>query len=143
MSQKAKDMFLKGYNCTQAVLRTVLEEKNLYFEQAPQLAAGFGGGISRRGEMCGALTGAIMAIGILTYQTEKDVSKHKGITYKKVDEFIEKFNEVHGTPICTELINIDMTDPEARKKANDDGIFKTECPKFVETAVKIVLELFP
>ncbi len=143
MSQKAKEYFSTGYNCAQAVLRAVMEEKNLYFDQAPIVAAGFGGGISRRGEMCGALTGAIMAIGMLTYQTEKDVSKHKGLTYKMVGEFLEKFNEVHETPICNELLGIDITDPEARSKANEEGLFSTICPKFVETATKIVLELFP
>jgi C_GCAxxG_C_C family probable redox protein len=143
MSEKAKEYFSTGYNCAQAVLRTVLEEKGLYFEQVPIVAAGFGGGISRRGEMCGALTGAVMAIGMLAYQTEKDVSKHKALTYKKVAEMLEKFNEFHGTPVCNELVGIDMTDAEARKKANEEGIFSTICPKFVETAVNIVLELFP
>ncbi|NHJ46579.1 MAG: C_GCAxxG_C_C family protein [Asgard group archaeon] len=143
MSDKAKDFFSTGYNCAQAVLRAVLEEKKLYFDQAPIVSAGFGGGISRRGEMCGAVTGAVMAIGMLTHETEQDVSKHKALTYQKVTELINKFNEIHETPICSELVGIDITDPEARKKASDEGIFSKICPKFVEDAAKIVLELFP
>lgn len=143
MSEEAKEYFTTGYNCAQAVLRSVLEKKKLYFEQAPIVAAGFGGGISRRGEMCGALTGAVMAIGILTSENEKDISRHKALTYEKVAEFIEKFNEIHETPICNELVGFDIRDPEARKKGNEEGVFRELCPKFVETAAKIVLELFP
>jgi C_GCAxxG_C_C family probable redox protein len=143
MSEEAKEYFTTGYNCAQAVLRSVLEKKKLYFEQAPIVAAGFGGGISRRGEMCGALTGAVMAIGILTSENEKDISRHKALTYEKVAEFIKKFNEIHETPICNELVGFDIRDPEARKKGNEEGVFRELCPKFVETAAKIVLELFP
>ncbi|NHK32650.1 MAG: C_GCAxxG_C_C family protein [Asgard group archaeon] len=143
MSEKAKEYFASGYNCAQAVLRSVLEEKNLFFDQVPIVAAGFGGGISRRGEICGALTGAVMAIGMLTFQNDVDVSKHKALTYEKVAEFINKFNEFHDTPICNELIGFDIRDPEAREKGNEEGVFREICPKFVETAVKIVLELFP
>lgn len=141
--KKAKEYFTSGYNCAQAVSRAVLEYKELSFEELAIISAGFGGGISRRGEICGAVTGAIMAIGMLTSQTEKDVSKHKAATYKKVAEFIDKFNEIHETPICNNLIGFDIRDPDARQKGNDEGVFRKICPKFLETATKIVLELFP
>ncbi len=141
--KKAREIFLGNYNCAQAVFRTILEEKELYFDQAPNVAAGFGGGISRRGELCGALTGAIMAIGVIQGQKFVDPGEHKNQTYKSVGEFIEKFNVIHGTPICNELVGYDIRDPEARKIASDKGVFSTICPKFVEDAVKIILEMFP
>ncbi|MGC9779150.1 MAG: C_GCAxxG_C_C family protein [Candidatus Heimdallarchaeota archaeon] len=139
----AKDYFATGYNCAQAVLRTVLEHKGLYFNEAPMVAAGFGGGISRRGEICGTLTGAIMAIGVIHEQTIDDRSELKAATYKSTAELIEKFSEIHDTPICNELVGFDMTNPDARQKGNDEGIFSTICPKFVVDAVKIVIDLFP
>jgi len=121
----------------------LFQEKKLYFEQAPIVAAGFGGGISRRGEMCGALTGAIMAIGVIQGQIYNDPGEHRKFTYESVGEFVEKFNEIHGTPICNELVGYDIRDPEQRQKASDEGIFSNICPKFVEDAVKIILEMFP
>ncbi|NPE09476.1 MAG: C_GCAxxG_C_C family protein [Asgard group archaeon] len=141
--KKAREMFLDIDNCAQAVFRTILEEKELYFEQAPIAAAGFGGGISRRGEMCGSLTGAIMAIGILQNQKYPEPVEHRKYTYESVGELIDKFNAIHGSPICNDLVGFDVRDPEARKKGNDEGVFKNICPKFVEDAVRIVLEMFP
>ncbi|NHJ38655.1 MAG: C_GCAxxG_C_C family protein [Asgard group archaeon] len=141
--ENARKYFAMEYNCTQAVSKAILENKGLFFDELPQIAAGFGGGISRRGEICGAITGAIMGIGMLTFQFENDLSKHKAITYEKVSELISKFIEIHGAPFCNELVGFDIRDPEARRKGNEEGVFKKICPKFVETATKIVLEMFP
>lgn len=137
------DIFPEKYNCAQTVLRMILVEKDIYFPEVPWVAAGFGGGIGRRGEMCGAITGAIMAIGILHSQEFKDPAKHRGTTYNSVQEFIDKFSKKHDTSICNDLIGIDITNPEQRKQASESGTFKTICPPFVETAIQIVLEMFP
>ncbi len=141
--KKARELFLSNDNCAQAVFVTVLEEKGLYFEQAPIVASGFGGGISRRGEMCGAVTGAVMAIGMLQNRKYTEPGEHRNYTYESVGEFIEKFNEVHDSPICNDLLGFDIRDPEAKKKGSDEGVFKNICPKYVIDAVKIVLEMFP
>lgn len=141
--KKAREIFLGNYNCAQAVFKTILEERGLYFNQAPIVAAGFGGGISRRGEMCGAVTGAVMAIGILQEQKYTDPGEHRKYTYNSVSKLIQNFNEIHTSPICNELLGFDIRDPDARKKGSEEGVFKTICPKYVEEAVKIVLEMFP
>lgn len=141
--KKARELFLSNDNCAQAVFTSVLDEKGLYFDQAPITAAGFGGGISRRGEMCGALTGAVMAIGILQGQKYTEPGEHKKYTYESVGELIEKFKAIHGSPICNDLVGFDVSDPDARNKGNEEGVFKNICPKFVEDAVNIVLKMFP
>lgn len=141
--KKARELFLSNDNCAQAVFITILEEKSLYFDQAPIAAAGFGGGISRRGEMCGALTGAVMAIGILQNQKYTEPGEHRKYTYESVGELVEKFKAIHGSPICNDLVGFDVSDPDARSKGYEEGVFKNICPKFVEDTVKIVMELFP
>ena len=141
-SIRAREYFSLGYNCAQSVLRALLEEKGIFFEEAPILAAGFGGGISRRGEMCGAVTGAIMAIGIILGKQIKDPVEHKNITYNSVNEFIKKFNQIHNTVICNELIGFDISDTVAREKGNEEGIFDNVCPNFIESAIKIILDMF-
>ncbi|MHA1121325.1 MAG: C-GCAxxG-C-C family protein [Candidatus Heimdallarchaeota archaeon] len=140
---KAREYFAGNYNCAQAVFRTILEEKELYFDQVPIVAAGFGGGISRRGEVCGIVNGAVMAIGILYGQKYTEPGEHRKYTYDSVSELIQIFNEINASPICNELIGFDIRDPDARTKGSEEGVFKTKCPKYVEDAVKIVLEMFP
>ena len=139
---KVLDYFSGDYNCAQSVLRAVLEEKGVYFEEAPALAAAFGGGIIGRGEICGAVSGALMAIGVLNSKLLDDMVEIKEATKKHSEIFYQKFEEIFGHNTCNGLIGIDRNDPEAKQKAVDAGIYKENCPKFVSQAVSIVLEMF-
>ncbi|MGY5875590.1 MAG: C-GCAxxG-C-C family protein [Candidatus Thorarchaeota archaeon] len=145
MSEKAssiaKKYFESEYNCAQAVLRAVLEQEGLMFDEATLLTAGFGGGMSYQGRTCGAVTGAIMALGVLAGQKQSDVEEHKKLSGKYAYKFQRVFTEEYGSTLCDELIDVDMKNPEARKKANDAGVFTKICPLFVERAVDIVLKL--
>ncbi|MBD3193141.1 MAG: hypothetical protein GF308_21085 [Candidatus Heimdallarchaeota archaeon] len=134
---KVADYFKEDYNCCQSVLISLLEQQDALFEEAPFIGAGFGGGIIGRGEICGAVSGAIMAIGVLTGKTVKETVEHKEATKKIVSKFLEKF----GATDCNDLLEIDENDPDARQKAADRGVFREKCPEFVKTAVQLVLEL--
>jgi C_GCAxxG_C_C family probable redox protein len=138
---KALDYF-NTHNCCQAVLRTVLEEKKLMFDDAVFIGSGFGGGIIGRGEICGAVSGAVMAIGILTKTLHSDLAEHKQATRDLTGIFYEHFESIFGHSTCNGLIGIDRNDPDAKKKASEAGIYRDNCPKFVRTAVNIVLDLF-
>lgn len=135
--------FDSEYNCVQSVLRSVLEHKGLYFDQATYLAAGFGGGISFSGQQCGAISGAIMAIGVMARKITSDVREHRSITHHMSSEFMDKFREEFGTIRCDDLTNVDMSDDKAFEKAYEEGVFRNTCPKFVEKAVRIVTDMFP
>ncbi|NHJ31492.1 MAG: C_GCAxxG_C_C family protein [Asgard group archaeon] len=138
---KALDYF-NTHNCCQAVLRTVLEEKGLMFGEAVFIGSGFGGGIIGRGEICGAVSGAVMAIGILAKTLNSDLAEHKKATREITGIFYERFEGIYGHSTCNGLIGIDKNDPEAKKKASEAGIYRENCPKFVKSAVSIVLDLF-
>ena len=143
MSENAKEYFASGYNCAQSVFRAVLEAKGLFFDEASFLAAGFGGGVGgQQGDICGAVAGAIMAIGILHKQSITDIVEHKKATYKSANVFVIEFQKIHKTHICNDLVGFDMSDNEAKNKAREEGVFTTICPKFVETAVEIVLDMY-
>lgn len=147
MSKSATDKVLEhfnaDYNCSQSVFVSLLENKDLLFEEAPFVGAGFGGGIIGRGETCGAVSGAIMAIGVLLSKNNKETVKHKEETKKIVSKFLEKFEEKFGSTYCNDLLDIDKNDPNAREKAAEQGVFRERCPEFVKTAVQLVLELQP
>jgi len=141
--KEALGYFESKYNCAQSVFRAILEHKGLYFNEATQLAAGFGGGITHSGQQCGALSGAMMAIGVLAGRKINDVREHKAMTYDLTSELLTKFAEEFGTIRCDDLTGVNMSDQDALKKAINDGVFEEICPKFIIKSVEIVLEMFP
>lgn len=118
-----------------------LEEKGAYFNQAPFVAASFGGGIVGRGEICGAVSGAIMALGVLNGQLYDNITEVKDATREDTINFYKLFQERFRHSTCYGLIGIDPNDPDAKQKASDAGFYKENCPNFVVEAVKIVLEM--
>jgi C_GCAxxG_C_C family probable redox protein len=139
--EKALEYF-NSHNCCQAVLRTVLEEKGLMFNEAVYVGSGFGGGISGRGEVCGAVSGAVMAIGLVNKILHSDLAEHKKVTRETTKIFYERFEGIYGDSTCNGLIGIDRNDTDAKKKASEAGIYRENYPKFVRSAVNIVLDLF-
>ena len=140
--RNAREYLASEYNCAQSVLKAILEEKGIFFDKAMSLSSGFGGGIAGEGRTCGAVSGAIMAIGVLNGLHSKDIVQSKERTYEVSSLLIERFKEKFETTQCYELIGVDIKDPEAKKAARERGVFSDLCSKFVATAVGIVLDLF-
>ncbi|MFW9958039.1 MAG: C-GCAxxG-C-C family protein [Candidatus Odinarchaeota archaeon] len=138
---KARTYFSGKYNCAQSVMKAVLSETKMDFDQVIPLSAGFGGGVAHEGSVCGAVSGAIAALGILNSRQFDDVAKHKEATYASSEEFIRRFKRIHGSILCNDLTGIDMSNLKARNMAMKDGIFERVCPSYVESAVRIALEL--
>jgi C_GCAxxG_C_C family probable redox protein len=138
---RALDYFDKDHNCAQAVLHSILDEYDMNFEEATAAMAGLGGGVGLRGNVCGAVTGAVAALGVLNMRKHKEVEKHKQETYTSAMNFIYKFEKKYETIICDGLTGIKMADTEARTAASDSGHFHKTCPKYVEEAVRLVLDM--
>ena len=135
--QIAQERFAQGFNCSQAVLSAYAERFGLHDEMALKLASPFGGGVARQGQVCGAVTGALMVLGL---QKGNATLEKKEETYKQADEFLQKFQKQHGTLLCRELIGYDMTQPEELQSAREQNMFKTICPGLVRDAAKLVDE---
>ena len=131
--EEAVQLFEDGYMCSQAVLAVFCEEFGLSREQAFKISISFGGGM-RKGEVCGACTGAIMALG-LRYGENKSKSDEMGV------KFLDSFKKENGSYICRDLLDCDIRTEEGIKYAIDNNLFKEICPKMVESAVKIAQEL--
>ncbi|MFW9795112.1 MAG: C-GCAxxG-C-C family protein [Candidatus Thorarchaeota archaeon] len=139
--ENAHRYFDADHNCAQAVLRAVLERYGLYFDEATAVIAGMGGGIGLQGNVCGAVSGAVAAFGVLNRQRISDFKEHKEATYTSAIKFMYKFKNLHESVICETLTGIKMSDQEARKEAIDKRHFHKICPQFVEDTVKIVTEM--
>ena len=108
-------------------------------ETALRLARGFGSGMGL-GKTCGALTGVFMILG-LKVQDAKDEKEARYKTYDLVREFVRRFEAIHRTTRCSDLLGVDMATEAGRKEAQDRKLFKTLCPVYVHDASVILAEM--
>ncbi len=128
--EEAVQLFEGGYMCSQAVFAAFSEDYNLSKDQALKIGACFGSGM-RKGEVCGACTGALMALG-LKYGDDKAKSD------EVCDKFLDEFKKQNGSYICRDLLGCDISTPEGVNHAVDNNLFREFCPMMVESAARIV-----
>lgn len=133
--------FSKGCNCSQAILSTYGPAYGLQGEMALNMAAGFGGGMGRMGDVCGAATGAFMVLGLHCGATVTDNAQRKERTAAAVQEFAKRFKQRHNSLMCRDLLGCDISTPEGFQRAKDKGLLATICPKLVEGAAIVLEEL--
>ena len=109
--EKAAELFLRGYNCAQAMLVAYCDVTGLTPEFSAKLASSFGGGMGRMREVCGAVSGMLMVAGLLYgYDTPgDDVSKKAH--YHLVQHLAGKFREEAGSIVCREILKNPPSDP--------------------------------
>ena len=130
-------LFNQGFNCSQAVFSVFCEELGLNQEIALKISCGFGGGMCQ-GEICGAVTGAVMALGLKYGQSKAGDKASKEKTYEIVKAFSNSFKDTNGSIICKELLDFDLSKENAREIAREKGLFKTVCPKAIKDAINIL-----
>lgn len=133
--------FSGGFNCAQAVFTTFSGDLGLEQQSALKVACGFGGGMGHTGGPCGAVSGAVMAIGLKHGKCNPEDNDAKAKTYELVAEFSKRFKEKHGSLLCTELIGHDLTSPNGVKAAREAGVFQTVCPRLISDAISIAEEI--
>jgi C_GCAxxG_C_C family probable redox protein len=138
--EKAEAMFREGFSCSQAVLGAYCEQFGLDKEHAYRISCGFGGGM-HLDQTCGAVTGAIMVIGLKYGRTRADQTDAKMKTARMAAEFGEKFRARHGTITCSELLGCNISTLEGFEDAKKRDIFKQICPQCVRTAAEILDEI--
>lgn len=137
---EALELFKSGFHCSQAVLTPFSEELGLPRETALKIACPFGGGLGGYGRTCGALTGAMMVIG-LKYGTNKTTDvEAKKLSREKTRNLIETFEKAHGTSICNELVGFDRSNLSGTELMEKRMYFYGICPKFIETVVAYLEE---
>jgi C_GCAxxG_C_C family probable redox protein len=110
-------------------------------ETALKVSAAFGGGMGRMGEICGAVTGAFMVVGLKYGRTlVKDAKLHEK-TNRLVRDFVDKFRSVNGSIVCRELLGCDLSTPDGVKTFVEKDLRDTLCTKYVRDAAEIVEQL--
>ena len=138
--QKALEMFNTGDNCAQAVFKAYADLLGITPHQAGMIACGFGGGM-RAGELCGAASGAVMAIGTVMGNKAPEDAETRAAADTAVTEFNRRFKERFGTLICRELLGADSSTPEGKALLEAEPERKAICSVLITEAERIAREL--
>lgn len=136
----ALKLFGEKFHCSQAVLAAFAPELGLTETQALKLGACFGTGM-RKGEVCGACSGALMVLGMKYGQCDAADPDSRTRTNGVTDSFLARFAEDNGSYICNDLLGCNVRTPEGVQHALDNRLFVDLCPKMVESAVRIAEEI--
>lgn len=137
---EAERRFIEGYACSQAVFSTYCDEYNIDPQIALRLSAGFGGGICM-GKTCGAVTGAVLVIGLALGENNSETSDGRKKIKESVIKFTTQFKKLNNSADCKELLSLDISTPEGMKKAIEKNLFKTICPKFIRDSCETLEEI--
>ncbi|MBW7998436.1 MAG: C_GCAxxG_C_C family protein, partial [Candidatus Glassbacteria bacterium] len=140
--EQSVELFRQGYNCAQAILLVYGGRYGLDRETALRLALGLEGGLGRTGEVCGAVNGACLVLG-LEAGGQEDASGAEGrkLARKRVREFSRKFRERHGAVACRQLLGTDLGTHAGMMAARGKRVFSRRCPEFVAAAAQILEEM--
>ena len=140
-SEIAVNKFKEGYNCAQSLLFCYVDKLNISKDIALRISTGFGAGMGRKQNVCGAISGGILVLNLLYGRGEKEEKQKQDVNYSKVRELINKFENIHGTINCKKLLgDCDLLTVEGQEKFNSENLIEN-CYKYVEDTVKILNEI--
>lgn len=135
--EHARNQFLKSMNCSQAILETYAPAMGMTVQEARRVAAAFAGGM-KIGAECGAVTGALMVIGLKYGKTVESDPAADRETGAKVAELLREFQARHRHLGCSALLGTDMGTAAGIKQAAGKGYFTSRCPEYVRSAAEIL-----
>jgi C_GCAxxG_C_C family probable redox protein len=140
-AQTAKELFLQGYNCSQSVVAAFCDETGLDVETSLKISSSFGAGMGKLREVCGAVSGVFMVLGLLYGYSNPDDFQTKTELYERVQLLGNQFKTTNGSFICRELLGLSQKEessvPEQRTKAYYK---KRPCAELVEQAAELLDE---
>ncbi len=134
-SEIAGSLFDRNFNCAQSVFAAFAVRLGMNESTMLKMASPFGGGVARRGQVCGAVSGGLLALGLAR---GADDPSGKEAAYQLGQQFLTRFESRHGSILCRDLLGVDISSDAGRQMASGKGLFKTVCPHFVADAVEIV-----
>lgn len=136
-AETASEKFLSGFNCAQSVLWAFAPQLGLASDDALKIACGFGAGMGRRQEVCGAVTGGIMALGLKYGRGEAQDRTATEETYAKTQELMRRFEAAHGSCNCRQLLEgCDLTTESGRALFKDRNLLRATCEPCVRTVAE-------
>lgn len=139
--ETALESFRSGLNCSQSVLKVYCDRLNIDKDLAMNISCGFGGGMGRLQETCGAVTGSYMVLGLFNGKKFPDNKDKKERTYSMIQMFSKRFKSIHGTTDCKSLLNCDLNTEEGQLYAKENKLFETLCEQCISDSIKVLEDL--
>ena len=139
-AKKAADLFLGGYNCSQAVLAAFNDLTGLDEQTAIRLASSMGGGIARLREVCGAVSGMLMVAGLLYGPDDPNDKPAKMEHYARIQELAAQFRDQYGSIICRELLGVKGAEAPIPEDRTPEYYRNRPCTRFVYNAALLLDE---
>lgn len=136
-SDKALELFSNNFNCSQAVLTAFAPDFGLDEELALKIGTSFGGG-ARNAEICGAVSGGLLVLGLKYGHYIADDNEQKSRAYAIAVDYTKRFKESHGSIVCRDLLGYDLTIPEESECIKEKCLFAEVCPKMIKSAVELL-----
>ena len=140
-TNRATEQMANGLVCAESVLLATCEELSIEIAEdiTPKIAFAFAGGIGNTGSVCGAVVGAVMAIGLIRDRgkTTEEMFEVMGLAA----EFRKRFEAKMGTISCRELTGLDLTQVEGQKELSNSDVAEKVCFPAVAAAFRIVVDL--
>jgi len=131
------ERFRTDCNCAHAVMLAFREQTGLDEGTIMGLGLGFGGGIARTGQVCGAVNGAVITLGMVCLKAMKHQPDAKELANRVVQQFLEEFKKANGSVYCGELLDgLDLRSPEGRQAFKQTGLHEKVCEPAVRSAVE-------
>ena len=139
--EEALNLFNNGFNCSQAVLSVFCEDLGLDKKTALRISTGFGGGF-RKGEVCGAVSGAIMTLGLKNGHFIEGDTESKNKAYALTKEFIRRFEDKNESIICKRLLGYNLSEESDYNIIKEKGLFESICPRVIIDSIDILEDIF-
>ena len=139
-SEKAKSLFMEGANCAQAVCGAFAAECGISEEQALVISSGFGGGVGRMREVCGAVSGMVLVLNMIYGSGDLSDKSAKDGQYARIQEVADSFKKECGSIVCRELLGLEKkasTPPESEART-PEYYKKRPCADMVALAAEIL-----
>ena len=134
---KAAELFLEGYNCAQAVAVAFCDVTGLEEKTAARMVSGFGGGMGRLREVCGAVSGMFFVLSYLFGCDDPKADEEKKQLYTDVQGLAAKFQAQCGSILCRDLLDNPPSDPNPSPRTAQ--YYKDRpCARFVMTAAELM-----
>ena len=141
-AREAERLFMEGYNCAQAVFCAFCDETGLDIDAAARLSSSFGGGMGRLREVCGTVSGALLALGALCGYDDPADPGAKAAHYRLVQEYARRFREKNGSIVCRELLkNVPVSPGVVPEQRTPEFYARRPCLRLAGEAAEILDEM--
>jgi C_GCAxxG_C_C family probable redox protein len=138
VSQRSLELIKSDYFCAESVLLAIAESRGIQSDLIPRIATGFCSGISRTGSMCGAVSGAIMAVNLVAGRSSPPESLEP--SYTLTQKLISQFEKQFGSVNCRPLIDCDLPTEEGQRYFFENNLME-RCYQYAEEATRMAISL--